>query len=136
MDNTSELHLLAETLSGLRDEKEKLAAREKEINSEIELVQVKLVPLMKSLDMKNFNMAGKCFYLSLNQFAKVTDAPKAFAFFREQGCGDIIKETIHATTLSSTYKQLAEAGKIDQFSAEANGLSVHTKEEVRVRGGK
>ena len=43
-------------------------------------------------------------------YAKENEAD-VFAFVKEQGRGDVIKETIHPGTLSSLVKELIEAGK-------------------------
>ena len=43
-------------------------------------------------------------------YAKENEA-ECFAFVKEQGRGDVIKETIHPGTLSSLVKELIEAGK-------------------------
>ena len=43
-------------------------------------------------------------------YAKENEA-ECFAFVKEQGRGDVIKETIHPGTLSSLVKELIESGK-------------------------
>jgi len=124
---------LAVQLAALRETKTKLEDDLKSVNKKITQASDDMKILMRAQDLENFRNPLGMYYIHTATRASIVDAELAFVFFRDQGLGDIIKETIHNQTLSSAVKELCEAGKLDLSTVNNHGLSVFVDESVRIR---
>lgn len=129
----SQLKPLAERLKALGDALDDIDCQKKLLNKEYDDVSADLLQIMNAMGMTNFKTEFGTFYINTSRFPKIVDQVKAFAYLRELGAGDIIKETVNSMTLRKTYSELEEAGTLDIFAAEANGIVAHTEESVRMR---
>lgn len=130
IDNDKTLKGLSEKFAALKKERESLEDQLELVKAKIKALGDELLPVMRKEDIEKFTTSMGTVYIRNEEFAKIEDQEKAFAFFRDQGAGDIIKETIHSKTLTATFKELREAGKIDAFSCGEKGLAVFMKESV------
>ena len=125
----------ADKLKALRDRKEKLEAKLKEINAQIDDADWHLSNLMVESETQNFNHSGTLFCLTTKTRASAKAGLKdeLFRALRDEGYGDIITETINANNLSAFVKeQIAEHG--DTLPEWLEGLvSVYEKTTVGVR---
>ena len=101
----------AELLKQLRDQKDDLEERLKEVNARIEEADTALSDMMAESETQNFTHAGTMFCLTtkVRANAKAGLRNELFTALRENGAGDMIVETVNANTLSSYVKeQMAE----------------------------
>lgn len=125
----------AELLKQLRDQKDDLEERLKNVNAKIEEADTALSDMMAESETQNFTHAGTMFCLTTKVRANARAGRKAelFAALRQNGAGDMIQETVNANTLSSFVKeQMAEnddqvPGWLDPY------VSVFEKTTVGVR---
>lgn len=125
---------LADRLAALRDRKEELKALTTENNEEIERVERELLEQMQANDLQNFKRSGKQFICSSKVWAAPVDKDKVYAWMKENGYGDLVKETVNANSFNSLVKEwLEENGfvpdAIDEF------VSVTERATVVVRKG-
>lgn len=119
-------------LAALRDRKEEIETEKSNIEKQIQTVSQEMMVTMRNLGCQKFT-TDRTFYIESVSRPSIKDAEKAYEFLREVGCGDIIKQTVHAQTLKAVFKELMESGKIDTFSCEDKGITVFVDEQVRVR---
>ena len=106
---------MADRLRGLRDEKAELEKRIKEINGEIDDTDFRLSELMAETETQNFTRAGMMFCLTSKTRASAAAGRKdeLFAALRGEGFGDLVYETVNATSLSAFVKeQIEENGDV------------------------
>jgi len=108
---------LGKELYDLKAEKEQLEDRLKVVNAQKDELEKNLIPkAMEDAEQEKFTVTGLgTVYLQpdLQVYIKVDDQPSAFAWFKKNGQGDIIKETIHPGTLKSwAREQLENGGKM------------------------
>lgn len=105
-----ELKKKIEQYNALLERKEQLAAQSVENNKEIERVRRELADMMIDTEVDRISSGGFTFTLS----EKVNFSQKGgvdeilFDTLREDGLGDIIKETVNPRTLQSALKEIAE----------------------------
>ena len=108
---TQNMYELAEHLKQLREEKKNAEQRLKEINAEIEQADYQLSMLMAETETQNFTRAGTTFALTTKIRASAVAGRKEelYAALKENGCGDLVYETVNANSLSAFVKeQIAE----------------------------
>lgn len=115
MADTNKLLELVDLYKELLDRKEELADQTKANNKEIEDVKKDLTQMM--IDEECASVSRNGFKYSLQEkviYSKRSEEDLAqnevsfFDFLRDEGMGDIIKETVDSRTLSSTIKSLVE----------------------------
>ena len=101
----------AELLKQLRDQKDDLEERLKNVNAKIEEADMALSDMMAESETQNFTHCGTMFCLTtkVRANAKAGLRNELFAALRANGAGDMVVETVNANTLSSFVKeQMAE----------------------------
>jgi hypothetical protein len=127
---------LANRLVAIRDEKDALAERGKELNKLEEETERQLFELMISEDLEKFTYAGRTFRPEVKTYASIKAEWKeeAFAWLKENGFGDLVKEQVNAQSLTSLYKELDESGELPEEFAQL--LNVYQKQRIAVRRGR
>lgn len=127
---------LANRLVVIRDEKDALAEREKELNKLEEETERQLFELMISEDLEKFTYAGRTFRPEVKTYASIKAECKeeAFAWLKENGFGDLVKEQVNAQSLTSLYKELDDNGELPEEFAQL--LNVYQKQKIAVRRGR
>ena len=99
----------------LLDKKEALAEQTKANNSEIEFVKKELTQMMVDEECASVSRGGfkyilqeKVVYQKRSEEDLAKNETPFFEFLRDEGMGDIIKETVDVRTLSSTIKSMVE----------------------------
>ena len=87
-----------------------------EANKEIMQAESALIELLDSKDAKStakYVGIGHVTLMKPRLFARYNkeDEDKVFSFLREEGRGDIVKETVHASSLSTFVKEAISDGK-------------------------
>lgn len=105
-----ELKKKIEQYNALLERKEQLAAQSVENNKEIERVRRELADMMIDTEVYRISSGGFTFTLSEKvNFSKKGGVDELlFDTLREDGLGDIIKETVNPRTLQSALKEIAE----------------------------
>jgi hypothetical protein len=98
---------LADQLVTLRDEKKKSEDRLKKLNAAIDEVGLRLSDMMEAQETQNFTRAGKTFYLTTKPRASAIAGAreKLYAALKDNGCGDLVYETVNANSLNSFVKE-------------------------------
>ena len=129
---TQNMYELAEQLKQLREKKKNAEQRLKEMNAEIEQADYQLSMLMAETETQNFTRAGTTFALTTKIRASAVAGRKEelYAALKENGCGDLVYETVNANSLSAFVKeQIAE--NQDTVPEWLSGL-VHVYEQTSV----
>ncbi len=102
-----EIFELADQLRELSEAKAALQAELKELNANIERTNDLLVAEMVTEELQNFNRNDRIFYLQTDLYVTPTEERKEVFFeaLRQQGFGDLIKETVNAQTLKAFTKE-------------------------------
>ena len=105
-----ELKQKIEQYNALLERKEQIAAQSVENNKEIERVRRELAAMMIDTEVDRISSNGFTFTLSekVNYSKKGGVDEILFDTLREDGLGDIIKETVNPRTLQSALKEIAE----------------------------
>ena len=123
---------LADELKALRERKDALEAELKQVNMDIDNVDWHLSNLMGETETQNFTRAGTMFALTtkIRASAVAGRREELYAALKENGCGDLVYETVNANSLSAFVKeQIAE--NQDTVPEWLNGL-VHVYEQTAV----
>ncbi|MDQ0340245.1 hypothetical protein J2S00_003050 [Caldalkalibacillus uzonensis] len=101
---------LADQLLNLREAKEDLESRLKEINKELEKVENELVEQMRVNELERFNFRGKLFYQQAKTWASPKKEHKEYVYqwLKENGYADLVKETVHSQSFSSLINEMLE----------------------------
>ncbi len=129
-----ELFQLADRLKGLKEQKKQLEDTLKDINAAIEETNEKMVQIMTQQEIQNFNRAGQLFYLNTRTFASPAAGQQEalYSWLKENGYGDLVKETVYSQTLSAFIKELLEED--DELPEELQKLvNVYEKTIVGVK---
>jgi hypothetical protein len=106
---------LAASLAGLKNKKDELEASLKDVNGVIRTLSEETLPrLMEDLEQDSFRVPNVgTVFLQQKVYAnvKADDREKFHAWLRENGHGDIIKETVHPQTLTAFAKEQLGEGK-------------------------
>jgi len=130
------LRTMSNSLAAMKEEKKQINEKLDEIQKLIDAKEGELLKVMQSQEINSFKTPRGTFFVTQRERASILDSEIAFEFLREVGAGDIIKETVNSNTLSSTFKQLREDGKIDLLTAESKGIKVFVQESVGQRAPK
>lgn len=109
------LRQLASRMQKLGDEYDELKAKLSEINKEYDNIRLKLLPdLMAECDIKSITLDGigrvgtsSDMYVS----SLAENKENLFEWLRSDGSGDLIQETVNASTLKAWVKERIEHGK-------------------------
>lgn len=128
-----EILLLSDKYKELREAKKRLDAQVKDLNQEIEQVEYALSQLMTDEELQKFDRDGTLFYLSTRAYASPAAGRKddLHAWLKENGYGDLVKESVHANTLSAFIKELLEEGELPEDLAGV--VNVYEKTTVNMR---
>lgn len=130
----SPVFALADQLVELRDRKAALEAQTKENNAEIERVERELLEQMQANDLQNFKRSGKQFICSSKVWASPVDKEKVYSWMKENGYGDMVKETVNANSFNSLVKEwLDQDGFVPDEVADV--INVTERATVMVRKG-
>lgn len=115
MANENKLLEIVDLYKELLDKKEELAEQTKANNKEIEIVKKDLAQMMIDEECASVSRGGfkyslqeKVIYQKKSEEALAENEVSFFDFLRDEGMGDIIKETVDSRTLSSTIKSMVE----------------------------
>lgn len=106
----SDIFELADKLKELKARKKELEDAAKEISTEIETVDQEMVQMMIDQEMQNFSRAGTLFYLNTKTYASpvAEKKPELFTALKDEGFGDLIKETVDSRSLSAFVNEQIE----------------------------
>jgi len=106
----NEIKALIEAYKALLETKDDLAAQTKENNQAVIEARDALANAMLEAEIPAIEYAGFTWRLKpTTKYSKKAGADEElFEFLRENGLGDIIKETVNAQTLQGTMSELAE----------------------------
>lgn len=106
---------LVDRYKELRDKKDELAEQVKANNAELENVTQQLAQQMIDDEVPNISRGGfkyilsnKVIYSKRNEADLAKNDKSFFDFLREEGLGDLVKETVDSRTLSSSINSLVE----------------------------
>ena len=108
---TQNMYELAEQLKQLREKKKAAEQQLKDIHAEIAQTEYQLSVQMAETETQNFTRAGTTFALTTKIRASAVAGRKEelYAALKENGCGDLVYETVNANSLSAFVKeQIAE----------------------------
>jgi len=100
-------------LKRLRERKQELEDELKEINAQIANYNNKLAEEMVNLELQRFSLEGTLYYLATDIYVSdiAPSREELHEVVRQQGFGDLIKQTIHSSTLKGFVKeQIKENG--------------------------
>ena len=111
---SEQLTEMAKSLRALKDEKEQLEAKLKEVNGGIrKLAEGDIPEYMEDNEIDKVSIEGVgTIYLSTKVYAhvKAENREPFFEWLREHGNGDLIKETVHPSTLNAFAKEQLSEG--------------------------
>jgi len=98
---------LADQLKDLTEQKNTLQADLKELNKKLEDVNGALAREMLDAELQNFQRGDRTFYLRTDlQVSDIAEMREAlYQTLRDQGFGDLIKETVNPQTLKAFVKE-------------------------------
>ena len=129
-----DLFIIADDLVRYRDQKKEIEEALKEINTLITETEEQLVAAMVEEEMQNFTRNGKQFILTNRTYAnaKAGMMPEICSWMKDNGLGDMVKESIHPQTLQAWVKeQIEEAGALPEDLSEL--VNVYEKSGISIR---
>ena len=132
-----EIFEMADKLKAAKDRKKELDAQVKDVNAEIESLDLALSDAMAESELDRFSRNGSTFYLNTRLFASSVAGRKndLMQILKEQGYGSIVVETINANTLASFVKEQMAANEDVLPEWLAHVVSTFEKVSVGVRKG-
>lgn len=132
-----EIFEMADKLKAAKDRKKELDAQVKDVNAEIESLDLALSDAMAESELDRFSRNGSTFYLNTRLFASSVAGRKndLMQILKEQGYGSIVVETINANTLASFVKEQMAANEDVLPEWLADVVSTFEKVSVGVRKG-
>ncbi len=131
----SKITELARSVRRLKSRKSQLKDELADCNQAIEKQEEELAQLMMDDEMQSFKADGTLFYLITKPLAsvKVENQKEFYNLLREQGHGDLVKETVNYNTLNAFVRsQISEnKGNLPDWMAEL--VNVYTKTSVGMR---
>lgn len=102
-----EIFEMADKLKAVKDRKKELDAQVKEVNAEIESLDLALSDAMAEAELDRFSRNGSTFYLNTRLFASPAAGRKddLMQVLKDQGYGSIVVESVNANTLASFVKE-------------------------------
>jgi len=129
-----ELFDISDKLVILRDRKKELEDELKEVNSDITETEEQLVAAMVEEEMQNFTRNGRQFILTSRTYASAKSGMMTAicVWMKENGLGDMVKESVHPQTLQAWVKEkMEEAGALPEELGEM--LNVYEKSGISIR---
>lgn len=112
---SNELTSMVHDLRDLKDRKEQLEDELKSVNGQIRaLAEGKIPEYMEENEIEKFSVTGVgTVYVQQKVYAnvKADDREAFFHWLRENGSADLIKETVHPSTLNAFAKEQLSEGK-------------------------
>lgn len=126
---------LADQLRALREQKKDLEERVKVLNAEIDALDAKLVQAMIDQETQSFNRSGKLFYLKTvtRASAKAGEQERLYQWLKDNGYGDLVKETVNAQTLTGFAKELMEENDDELPGDLVDMVTIYEKQTVAMR---
>ena len=132
-----EIFEMADKLKAAKDRKKELDAQVKDVNAEIESLDLALSDAMAEAELDRFSRNGSTFYLNTRLFASPAADRKddLMQVLKDQGYGSIVVETVNANTLASFVKDQMAANEdvIPEWLSDV--VSTFEKVSVGVRKG-
>ena len=127
-----EIFEMADKLKAAKDRKKELDAQIKDVNAEIDSLDLALSDAMAEAELERFSRNGSTFYLNTRLFASPAAGRKddLMQTLKDQGYGSIVVETVNANTLASFCKEQLAAHE-DELPAWLDHV-VSTFEKVTV----
>lgn len=114
MDATAKITKMAHELKALRDRKEQLEAELKEVNKKKDRLENNDLPReMEDQEITKVsieNLGTLYLQSSVYAYINVEDREKANDWFKANGYGDIVKESVHHGTLKGWVREQLETG--------------------------
>ena len=107
----STLEELCKEVLARRDRKGEIEAALKDATAALEGAEGELLSTMANMGLTAFKLDGLSFTAGVRVFASIASAEEALPWLREHGLGGLVKETVHAGTLSAAVKDLASQGE-------------------------
>lgn len=132
-----EIFEMADKLKAAKDRKKELDAQIKDVNAEIDSLDLALSDAMAEAELERFSRNGSTFYLNTRLFASPAAGRKddLMQTLKDQGYGSIVVETVNANTLASFVKEQMAANKDVLPEWLSDVVSTFEKVSVGVRKG-
>lgn len=134
--NQEEIFKLADELKERNAKKDELNAELKSVTAEINEIDEKLTQAMTDAEVDKFTRNGSTYYLKSRLFASpvAEHKPEFMQALKDNGCSELITETVNANTLASWVKEYNESHGTErpEFLSEEL-LNIYTKVNVGIR---
>lgn len=130
---TQTIQEVAEKLVSLKEQKDYFKQELDSIKEQHDQHANDLLQLMNNESMESFKALGKTFYTTTELRSSIADTGAAFKYLRDNGKGDVIKETVHSRTLGSVVKEIIASGEAEITELETVGFKVYPQEVLRMR---
>lgn len=126
---------LSDQLRAYREQKKELEDCVKALNAEIDALDAKLVQAMIDQETQSFNRAGKLFYIKTvtRASAKAGEQERLYQWLKDNGYGDLVKETVNAQTLTGFAKELLDDNNDQLPEVLADMVNIYEKQTVAMR---
>ena len=133
----NEIFEMADRLKAAKEHKKELDAQVKEVNAEIEQLDLALSDAMAEQEVERFSRNGSTFYLNTRLFATPAAGRKdeLMQTLKDNGYGSLVVETVNANTLASFVKEQKAANGDEIPEWLAGVVSAYEKVTVGVRKG-
>lgn len=133
----NEIFEMADRLKAAKEHKKELDAQVKEVNAEIEQLDLALSDAMAEQEVERFSRNGSTFYLNTRLFASPAAGRKdeLMQTLKDNGYGSLVVETVNANTLASFVKEQKAANGDEIPEWLAGVVSAYEKVTVGVRKG-
>lgn len=133
----NEIFEMADRLKAAKDRKKELDAMVKEVNAEIEELDLALSDAMAEQEVERFSRNGNTFYLNTRLFASPAAGRKdeMMQALKDNGYGSIVVETVNANTLASFVREQKAANGDEVPAWLSDVISTYEKVSVGVRKG-
>ena len=133
----NEIFEMADRLKAAKERRKELDAQVKEVNAEIEQLDLALSDAMAEQEVERFSRNGSTFYLNTRLFASPAAGRKdeLMQTLRDNGYGSLVVETVNANTLASFVKEQKAANGDEIPEWLAGVVSAYEKVTVGVRKG-
>ena len=133
----NEIFEIADRLKAAKEHKKELDAQVKEVNAEIEQLDLALSDAMAEQEVERFSRNGSTFYLNTRLFASPAAGRKdeLMQTLKDNGYGSLVVETVNANTLASFVKEQKAANGDEIPPWLAGVVSAYEKVTVGVRKG-
>ena len=133
----NEIFEMADRLKAAKEHKKELDAQVKEVNAEIEQLDLAPSDAMAEQQVERFSRNGSTFYLNTRLFASPVAGRKdeLMQTLKDNGYGSLVVETVNANTLASFVKEQKAANGDEIPEWLAGVVSAYEKVTVGVRKG-